>query len=86
MKYASDILQGLHYIHGLGVIHSDMKLQNALLQRPPPEEEEEYPMVKLCDFGFARLISGPGESCTDYVATRWYWSPELLVQDTKYST
>lgn len=32
------------------------------------------------------LISGvaPGEVFTDYVATRWYRAPELLVGDTKY--
>ena len=40
-------------------------------------------VVKLCDFGFARMIS-PGENYTDYVATRWYRSPELLVGDTQY--
>ena len=37
----------------------------------------------MCDFGFARMIS-PGENYTDYVATRWYRSPELLVGDTQY--
>ena len=40
-------------------------------------------VVKLCDFGFARMIS-PGENYTDYVATRWYRAPELLVGDTQY--
>ena len=30
------------------------------------------------------LISGPGENFTDYVATRWYRAPELLVGDTQY--
>lgn len=40
-------------------------------------------MVKLCDFGFARTLS-PGENYTDYVATRWYRAPELLVGDTQY--
>lgn len=52
-------------------------------------------VVKLCDFGFARtlgtismwythLLAGPGAKYTDYVATRWYRSPELLVGDTEY--
>ena len=41
-------------------------------------------MVKLCDFGFARTLAQPGEAYTDYVATRWYRAPELLVGDTKY--
>ena len=74
-------------------------------------------VVKLCDFGFARLMAAPGknpylfvyfgcivlkrfialkltrnytiffisgEIYTDYVATRWYRAPELLVGDTQY--
>jgi len=41
-------------------------------------------IVKLCDFGFARLLTGPGDEYTDYVATRWYRAPELLVGDTQY--
>lgn len=32
------------------------------------------------------LNSGPGENYTDYVATRWYRAPELLVGDTLYNT
>lgn len=40
-------------------------------------------VVKLCDFGFARTLS-PNENYTDYVATRWYRAPELLVGDTQY--
>jgi serine/threonine protein kinase len=38
-SYALDILNGLDKIHSQGVIHSDMKLQNALVQRPEKEEE-----------------------------------------------
>lgn len=41
-------------------------------------------VVKLCDFGFARLVGGQGESYTEYVATRWYRAPELLVADQHY--
>lgn len=41
-------------------------------------------VVKLCDFGFARTLAAPGEVYTDYVATRWYRAPELLVGDVKY--
>ena len=41
-------------------------------------------VVKLCDFGFARTLALPGEAYTDYVATRWYRAPELLVGDPKY--
>ena len=44
----------------------------------------ENGLIKLCDFGFARQIAQPSETYTDYVATRWYRSPELLVGDPKY--
>ncbi|VDM34375.1 unnamed protein product [Hydatigera taeniaeformis] len=38
----------------------------------------------MCDFGFARTLAGPDDRYTDYVATRWYRAPELLVGDTQY--
>lgn len=43
--------------------------------------------LKLCDFGFARqLPANPAEvSITDYVSTRWYRSPELLLGSSHYS-
>lgn len=56
-------------------IHRDVKPENILLTK-------DF-IVKLCDFGFARTLS-PGENYTDYVATRWYRPPELLVGDTQY--
>ncbi|CAG9565679.1 unnamed protein product [Danaus chrysippus] len=70
-------LQGVAYCHRHNCIHRDVKPENILLTSDG--------VVKLCDFGFARMIS-PGESYTDYVATRWYRAPELLVGDTLYST
>ncbi|KAK5986496.1 Cyclin-dependent kinase 1 [Trichostrongylus colubriformis] len=53
----------------------DVKPENILLTKND--------VVKLADFGFARIIN-PQEMYTDYVATRWYRSPELLVGDTLY--
>jgi len=53
-----DILTGMDYIHRSGVIHADMKLPNLLMHRPSAEEKAqgELPMVKLCDFGIAKII------------------------------
>ncbi|XP_060536634.1 cyclin-dependent kinase-like 4 isoform X2 [Cylas formicarius] len=70
-------LQGVAYCHQHGCIHRDIKPENILLTGDG--------VVKLCDFGFARMLS-PGENYTDYVATRWYRAPELLVGDTQYGT
>jgi len=41
-------------------------------------------ILKLCDFGFARLLPQKGGNLTDYVATRWYRAPELLLGLTDY--
>lgn len=58
------------------IIHRDIKPENVLVSQSG--------VVKLCDFGFARPLAGSGEVYTDYVATRWYRAPELLVGDSKY--
>jgi cyclin-dependent kinase-like len=41
-------------------------------------------IIKICDFGFARSLSITDPNYTDYVSTRWYRAPELLVGDTLY--
>lgn len=47
-------------------------------------------MVKLADFGLARSVAqlqndGHNPILTDYVATRWYRAPEILLGSTKYT-
>lgn len=69
------MLQSISYCHANNCIHRDVKPENLLLTKNQ--------VLKLCDFGFARNMS-PGEPYTDYVATRWYRAPELLVGDTQY--
>ncbi|XP_059143125.1 cyclin-dependent kinase-like 1 isoform X2 [Physella acuta] len=69
-------LLAVNFCHQHNTIHRDVKPENILITRQG--------QVKLCDFGFARVLTGPGGEYTDYVATRWYRSPELLVGDTQY--
>lgn len=75
-KIVFQVLRGIQFCHQNNVIHRDVKPENLLISRT-------Y-IVKLCDFGFARSLAGPGAVYTDYVATRWYRAPELLVGDTQY--
>ncbi|CEO95834.1 hypothetical protein PBRA_004547, partial [Plasmodiophora brassicae] len=70
------LLKSLEFCHAHKIIHRDIKPENLLISRDG--------IVKLCDFGFARTTARPGAKYTDYVATRWYRSPELLVGDTEY--
>ncbi|XP_065906716.1 cyclin-dependent kinase-like 4 [Dysidea avara] len=67
-------LQGVKYCHENQCIHRDVKPENILVCKSG--------VVKICDFGFARMLTG--DEYTDYVATRWYRAPELLVGDTQY--
>ncbi|KAK2161914.1 hypothetical protein NP493_1551g00045 [Ridgeia piscesae] len=69
------VLRGIEFCHLHNIIHRDVKPENILVSKTG--------VVKLCDFGFARTLAQPGEPYTEYVATRWYRAPELLVGDTK---
>ncbi|XP_072050562.1 cyclin-dependent kinase-like 4 [Amphiura filiformis] len=75
-KYMWQVLRGIEFCHLHSIIHRDIKPENILVSKGG--------VLKLCDFGFARTIAGPGEVYTDYVATRWYRAPELLVGDPNY--
>uniref|UniRef100_A0A8D2ZWU1 non-specific serine/threonine protein kinase n=1 Tax=Scophthalmus maximus TaxID=52904 RepID=A0A8D2ZWU1_SCOMX len=71
------ILQGLAFIHKHGFFHRDMKPENLLCMGPE--------LVKIADFGLAREIrSRP--PYTDYVSTRWYRAPEVLLRSSSYSS
>ncbi|CAG5131090.1 unnamed protein product, partial [Candidula unifasciata] len=75
-KMLWQVLKGTQFIHSRNVIHRDIKPENILVS--------DKGIVKICDFGFARTLALKGENYTDYVATRWYRAPELLVGDIKY--
>lgn len=71
------ILQGLAFIHRHGFFHRDLKPENILCSGPE--------LVKIADFGLVREIrSRP--PYTDYVSTRWYRAPEVLLHSTTYTS
>ena len=72
------LCKAIKYLHEQKIIHRDIKPENLLIT--------DNMDLKLCDFGFARLISGNSEKLTDYVATRWYRAPELLISQGEYNT
>ena len=81
------LLKACDYFHQQNVMHRDIKPENLLISSKTNK-------LKVCDFGFARHIdlkndrssesserdeNGDTPPLTDYVATRWYRSPELLL-------
>ena len=70
------LCKAIKHLHDLNIIHRDIKPENLLMD---PNNK-----LKLCDFGFARSINKNKEQLTDYVATRWYRSPELLLGNGFY--
>ena len=74
---AFDSLQGIATCHKLGYFHRDLKPENLLMN--------EDRITKLADFGLAREIrSRP--PFTEYVSTRWYRAPELLLNSPNYNS
>lgn len=72
------MLKAVEFLHINKIMHRDVKPENLLLSKSG--------IVKLCDFGFARGIKTQNFQYTDYVSTRWYRAPELLVGDAAYSS
>lgn len=80
-SFLYQILCGLKYAHSANVIHRDLKPSNILVSSGGT--------VKIGDFGLARAIKlslsvFSATPITNYVATRWYRAPELIVRQSVY--
>ncbi|XP_034717944.1 serine/threonine-protein kinase MAK isoform X3 [Etheostoma cragini] len=71
------VISGLAFVHKHGFFHRDMKPENLLCMGPE--------LVKIADFGLAREIRSK-PPYTDYVSTRWYRAPEVLLRSSTYSS
>lgn len=71
------MLVALKYIHSAEVIHRDLKPSNVLLNADCS--------LKICDFGLARGLDSEDASLTEYVVTRWYRAPEIMLACQEYS-
>lgn len=66
----AQLLHGVNHLHSRYVVHRDIKVSNLLLT--------EFGILKIADFGLARLCGEPPTEMTPRVVTLWYRSPELL--------
>jgi serine/threonine protein kinase len=93
------MVSGLDHIHTSGYFHRDVKPENVLVTTtglvdyrsvspiaPPdaPPEKDVVVIVKLADFGLARETRSK-PPYTEYVSTRWYRAPEVILLGNDYS-
>lgn len=75
------IAKAIYFLHNSNIIHRDLKPSNILIN--------ENCDAKLCDFGLVRSLeenqSFDSAIMTEYIATRWYRAPELLLGCRDYS-
>ncbi|TMK42898.1 MAG: serine/threonine protein kinase [Actinobacteria bacterium] len=80
---AAQILRGLAAGHAGGVIHRDIKPENVLVDSPgsgPPGPGSAPPLVRVTDFGVARLAGTAGLTrMTSLIGTPDYMAPEMAV-------
>ena len=72
--FTYQILRGVKYIHSSNVLHRDLKPPNLLLNSNCD--------LRICDFGLARIADPEYDhtgALTEYVATRWYRAPEVML-------
>eukprot|EP00746_Dinoflagellata_sp_MGD_P006692 gnl/MRDRNA2_/MRDRNA2_113169_c0_seq1.p1 gnl/MRDRNA2_/MRDRNA2_113169_c0~~gnl/MRDRNA2_/MRDRNA2_113169_c0_seq1.p1 ORF type:complete len:393 (+),score=65.25 gnl/MRDRNA2_/MRDRNA2_113169_c0_seq1:161-1339(+) len=75
------IFRALKYIHSADVMHRDINPSNILVA--------QNCRIKVSDFGLARSVMEPEmvrkHPLTEYVSTRWYRAPEILLGSTRYT-
>ncbi|KAJ1460794.1 kinase-like domain-containing protein [Pelagophyceae sp. CCMP2097] len=82
--FVYQILRALKYMHSANVLHRDLKPSNLLINSNCD--------LKVCDLGLARGVEpdlapglgAPGE-LTEYVVTRWYRAPEIMLACQEYT-
>ncbi|KAG8703599.1 hypothetical protein FRC08_002742 [Ceratobasidium sp. 394] len=82
--FVYQILRAMKYVHSAGVIHRDLKPGNLLVNADCE--------LKICDFGLSRGFDSTTNTdegsgfMTEYVATRWYRAPEIMLSFRRYTT
>jgi len=75
--FMHQVLKGSYYMHSSNIIHRDLKPSNLLLNKNC--------MLKICDFGLARGYEESTSTLTEYVVTRWYRAPEVILNASHYT-
>ncbi|KAM6963087.1 obscurin [Aplochiton taeniatus] len=72
--YVQQLLEGVGHIHGMNILHLDIKPENILMAYPPRDE------IKLCDFGFCQEIDSSRHQYSKF-GTPEFVAPEVVHQE-----
>uniref|UniRef100_A0A665UMS5 non-specific serine/threonine protein kinase n=1 Tax=Echeneis naucrates TaxID=173247 RepID=A0A665UMS5_ECHNA len=72
--YLRDILEALHYLHGWGIAHLDLKPENIVV-----EHASCQPVIKLTDFGDAAQLSPPSPYIHPLLGSPEFSAPEIVL-------
>ena len=76
-QYMKQIFEGMKYVHSKKVTHRDLKPENILLT--------DDRVIKICDFGSAKVLDNEGTLNTPYIVSRYYRAPELILACSDYT-
>lgn len=76
-NYMRQIFEGMSYVHKQKVCHRDLKPENILLT--------DDGVIKICDFGSAKVLDEEGALNTPYIVSRYYRAPELILACSDYT-
>jgi glycogen synthase kinase 3 beta len=75
--YMKQIFEGMDYVHKQKVCHRDLKPENILLT--------DDGVIKICDFGSAKVLDEETSLNTPYIVSRYYRAPELILACSDYT-
>ncbi|UJR10836.1 hypothetical protein I4U23_015023 [Adineta vaga] len=81
----SKLINALHYLHKIDVVHRDLKLENILLKKTPSGKTDIFD-IRVTDFGLSskKSITSTDSLFNDYCGTPLYMAPEIL-ENKNYS-
>ncbi|KAL3667721.1 hypothetical protein V7S43_007274 [Phytophthora oleae] len=87
--FMRQILRGLAYLHSANVLHRDLKPSNILVTSACDAKICDLGLARCVDYSKAKKIKGASQDdvfveLTEYVVTRWYRAPEILLDGCRY--
>ena len=82
LSMMADVCQGLREAHARGIVHRDIKPQNVMIARPQAGHAPDAPLViKLCDFGIARVLEGQTGTLAFTEETTLLGTPDFMAPE-----